>query len=84
MGTFIRAVVTGFGFSLGSALFKKVSERIGLNEESKGDKAPEAREAAGEGEGGEESGEDGGEGDGGGGKGDGDGGDQVEPAPISS
>ena len=30
MGVFIRAIVTGFGFSLGKALFDKVSERVGL------------------------------------------------------
>jgi hypothetical protein len=29
---FVRAVVTGFGLSLGSALFKKVQDRIGLGE----------------------------------------------------
>ncbi len=32
MNVFIRAIVTGFGFSLGKALFDKVSERIGLSE----------------------------------------------------
>jgi hypothetical protein len=32
MGVFIRAVVTGFGFSLGSALFKRVSNKLGLSE----------------------------------------------------
>jgi hypothetical protein len=30
MGVFIRAIVTGFGFTLGKVLFEKVSERIGL------------------------------------------------------
>jgi hypothetical protein len=30
---FARAVVTGFGLSLGAALFKKVQEQLGLAEE---------------------------------------------------
>lgn len=30
---FIRAVVTGFGMSLGTALFKKVQRQLGLAEE---------------------------------------------------
>jgi hypothetical protein len=34
MGIFVRAVVTGFGFSLGSALFKQVSSRLGLDDKS--------------------------------------------------
>lgn len=33
MNVFVRAVVTGFGFSLGAALFRKVSNRLGLGEE---------------------------------------------------
>ena len=33
MNMFVRAVVTGFGFSLGAALFRKVSHRLGLSEE---------------------------------------------------
>lgn len=33
MNVFLRAVVTGFGFSLGAALFRKVSERLGLNDD---------------------------------------------------
>lgn len=32
MGIFARAVVTGFGFSLGSALFKRVSKQLGLED----------------------------------------------------
>lgn len=32
MRFFVRAVVTGFGLSLGSALFKKIQDRIGLGE----------------------------------------------------
>jgi len=36
-----RAIVTGFGLSLGSALFKKVQSRLGLDEPDKKDE-PEA------------------------------------------
>lgn len=32
MQFFVRAVVTGFALSLGSALFKKVQGRLGLDE----------------------------------------------------
>jgi hypothetical protein len=40
MGVFLRAVVTGFGFSLGAAMFKRVSARLGLDEdENKGEPA---------------------------------------------
>jgi hypothetical protein len=31
----LKAVVTGFGLSLGAALFKKIQKRIGLAEEDK-------------------------------------------------
>jgi len=34
MGIFARAVVTGFGFSLGSALFKRISKQLGFEDES--------------------------------------------------
>jgi hypothetical protein len=30
MSIFVRAVITGFGVSLGSALFKKIAPRLGL------------------------------------------------------
>jgi len=33
MGVLVRAVVSGFGFSLGSAIYKKVSKRLGLEDE---------------------------------------------------
>ena len=33
MKLLIRAVVTGFGLSLGSMIFKKVSQRLGLDDE---------------------------------------------------
>ena len=40
MKFFVKAVVTGFGLSLGSALFKKVQRHLGLGEDN--DKTPEA------------------------------------------
>jgi hypothetical protein len=42
MGVFIRAIVTGFGFSLGKALFDKISERLGLT--SNNDPSPDGIE----------------------------------------
>jgi hypothetical protein len=41
MKFFVKAVVTGFALSLGSALFKKVQKHLGLDDE-KGKPAPEA------------------------------------------
>ena len=32
MKILVRAVISGFGFSLGAALFKKVADRLGLAE----------------------------------------------------
>ncbi|HWM87182.1 MAG TPA: hypothetical protein VNO33_15130 [Kofleriaceae bacterium] len=46
MNVFLRAVVTGFGFSLGAALFRKVSDRLGLGDKSK-DESPETKVDAG-------------------------------------
>ena len=40
MKFFVKAVVTGFALSLGSALFKKVQRKIGLGEPEKA--APDA------------------------------------------
>lgn len=40
MQLFVKAVVTGFALSLGSALFKKVQRRLGLDEDPKS--TPEA------------------------------------------
>jgi hypothetical protein len=34
MKFFVKAVVTGFAWSLGSALFKKVQRKIGLGEDN--------------------------------------------------
>lgn len=39
MKFFVKAVITGFGLSLGSALFKKAQRHLGLGEDS--DKTPE-------------------------------------------
>lgn len=33
MKILVRAVISGFGFSLGAALFKKVSDKLGLGED---------------------------------------------------
>jgi hypothetical protein len=33
MNTFVRAVVSGFAFTLGATLFRKVAKKIGLDEE---------------------------------------------------
>jgi hypothetical protein len=41
MKLFVRAVVTGFALSLGSALFKKVSAQLGLDDKPK-DKSRDA------------------------------------------
>jgi hypothetical protein len=46
MGVFVRAVVTGFGFSLGAALYKKAAKKLGLDEPA-GDKNDKAAEAVG-------------------------------------
>jgi hypothetical protein len=35
MGIFVRAVITGFGFSAGQALFKRVQKQLGLEEETR-------------------------------------------------
>ncbi len=32
MGVFVRAVISGFGFSLGAALFKRASRAVGFEE----------------------------------------------------
>ena len=36
MKIFVRAVVTGFGLSLGSALYKRFAKRFGLDDEESG------------------------------------------------
>ncbi len=35
MGIFARAVISGFGFTLGAALFKRVSKQLGLDDGDK-------------------------------------------------
>lgn len=47
MTVFVRAVVTGFGFSLGAALFRKVSEKLGLNDEKTRAERQDAKVAPG-------------------------------------
>lgn len=42
MHLFVRAVVTGFAFSLGAALYKKVSKRLGLDDPPKNGEAAAA------------------------------------------
>ena len=42
MGVFVRAVVYGFGFSLGVELFKRVSSQLGL-ETQEAKEAPASR-----------------------------------------
>ncbi len=39
MKTFVRAVVTGFAFTLGATLFRKFAKKVGLDEEQQSDKA---------------------------------------------
>ena len=40
MKFFVRAVITGFALSLGSALFKKIQRKVGLGDDSdKSDKS---------------------------------------------
>jgi hypothetical protein len=41
MKFFVKAVITGFGLSLGSALFKKVQRRLGLADDDGGKAAQE-------------------------------------------
>ena len=38
MQLFLRAVVTGFGLSLGAALFKKAAKQLGFDDDEKKDK----------------------------------------------
>lgn len=35
MKLLVRAIVTGFGLSLGGAIYKKVAQRFGLDDEAK-------------------------------------------------
>ena len=47
MGIFVRAVVTGFGFSLGAALFKRASAKVGLDDSKQTTSTPDADTADG-------------------------------------
>lgn len=42
MKFFVKAVITGFGLSLGSALYKKLAKRLGFDDESESRKEDEA------------------------------------------
>ena len=35
MGVLVRAVITGFGLSVGAALYKRVSKQLGIEDASK-------------------------------------------------
>lgn len=50
MQLFLRAVVTGFGFSLGAAIYKKLEKRLGLGEKPKEEGAAAAGAATGGGD----------------------------------
>ena len=56
MGLLARAIVTGFGFTLGAALFKRVQSQLGLDDddkpadESPGEKSGGGGDADGDGE----------------------------------
>lgn len=43
MKILVRAVISGFGFSLGAALFKKVSSKLGLGEDKASGSRDEVR-----------------------------------------
>ncbi len=43
MTILVRAVVSGFGFSLGAALFKKVADRLGLGDDKSSAERAEIR-----------------------------------------
>ncbi len=40
MNTFVKAVVSGFAFTLGATLFRKFAKKVGLDEEPAPAKAP--------------------------------------------
>jgi hypothetical protein len=43
MKILVRAVISGFGMSLGAALFRKVSDRLGLGDDKRSDAPEEIR-----------------------------------------
>ncbi len=46
MNTFVKAVVSGFAFTLGATLFRKLAKKIGLEEEAQTPAASAASAAA--------------------------------------
>ena len=46
MKLLVRAVITGFGLSVGAALYKKVAKQLGLDEKAGGDESSRAAGAA--------------------------------------
>jgi hypothetical protein len=50
MAVFVRAIVTGFGFSLGAALFKKFQGQLGLGEEEQAEAESEGERSGGAGD----------------------------------
>tara|TARA_R110002096_G_scaffold44524_4_gene119721 strand:+ start:10116 stop:10292 length:177 start_codon:yes stop_codon:yes gene_type:complete len=46
MRFFVKAIATGFAMSMGSAIFKKVSDKMGLENEATKDQAKAAEAAA--------------------------------------
>jgi hypothetical protein len=53
MKTLLRAVISGFGFSLGAALFRKIAKEIGLDDSQPKSEPPPAPAPADDGEDGE-------------------------------
>ncbi len=52
MKTLLRAVISGFGFSLGAAIFRKIAKEIGLDDaQAKAETPPPAADSAGDDEG---------------------------------
>ncbi len=45
MGIFVRAIVTGFGFSLGKALFDRVSAQLGFEKSDESTPDPTGADA---------------------------------------
>jgi hypothetical protein len=43
MKILVRAVISGFGFSLGAALFKKISDKLGLGDDRPSNPRDEVR-----------------------------------------
>lgn len=46
MGSFAKSVITGFAFSLGAALFRKVAPKLGLEDKANGKKDAEKAAAS--------------------------------------